>query len=123
MIVLECLLKLANIVVSLHFHELLQSIGDLIMLAVVLVLAAVFILHRIKELGSLIIAPVFETLDVEGSHHVVILMNEVVAMEHVDTIVRGVARNDCDLLVHAQENDIFESFLFVVEDRTLTTSA
>ena len=92
MIVLECLLKLANIVVSLHFHELLQSIGDLIMLAVVLVLAAVFILHRIEELGFLVIAPVFETLDVESSHHVVIFVDKVVTMELFFSLARFIIK-------------------------------
>ena len=93
------------------------------MLAVVLVLAAVFVLHRIEELGSLVIAPVFEALNVEGSHHVVIFVNKVVAMEHVYTIVGGVARNDGDFLVHAKENNILKGFFLVVENRTLATSA
>ena len=52
-----------------------------------------------------------------------VLMNKVVAVEHVDTIVRGVACNDCDLLVLAKEDNVLQSLLLVVEDRTLTTGA
>ncbi|KAL2284811.1 hypothetical protein FJTKL_08640 [Diaporthe vaccinii] len=43
-------------------------------------------LHGVQVSRCLIIAPVRKSSDVEGSHHVVILVDQVVAMEHVDSV-------------------------------------
>ena len=110
-------LELLDVAVSLRSLELPHLIHDGGLLVVIGAdgLAAVLDLHRVDELGGLGVAPIAEAGDVEGSHHIMVLMNKVVAVEHVDTIVRGVACNDCDLLVLAKKDNVLQSLLLVVE--------
>ena len=49
-----------------------------------------------------------------------ILVDEIVAMEHVHTVPGCILSQDLHLLVDAEKYDIFESDLLVFEHRTLT---
>jgi hypothetical protein len=53
----------------------------------------------------------------------VVFVNEIVAVEHVDTIVGSVSCNDCHLLVLTEKNNVLECFLLVGENRTAATGA
>ena len=102
--------------------ERLQLLVDdtLLAIVVVLVLAAVLLLHRIQKLGGLGIAPVAEAGDVKSSHHVMVFVDQIVAVEHVDTIVRCVTGDDGHNFILAKQDDILEGLLFVVEYWTCT---
>jgi hypothetical protein len=55
-------------------------------------LGAVLGFHGVDEVGLFVVAEVFECGDVEGGHHVVVFVDQVVAVEHVETIPSGEAR-------------------------------
>ena len=74
----------------------------------ILGLSAPSLLHRINEVGRFRVAEVGERGDVEGGHHVVVFVDEVVAVEHVDAVPRRVAGEDAHFFVGAQEDDVFE---------------
>ena len=69
---------------------------------VVDILGSVLLLHRVDKLGCFGVAEISETGDVKSSHHVVIFVDKVVAMEHLYTIIRSVTGDDCNLLVHTK---------------------
>ena len=87
------------------------------------VFGAVLLLHRVNELGCLRVAEVGKAGDVESSHHVVVLVDEVVAVEHVDTIVWGVAGDDGDLLVGTKQDDVLQGFSFVGKNASFASGA
>ena len=80
-------------------------------------LRAPSLLHRINEVCCLLIAKVFQRSDVECGHHVMIFMNQVVAVEHVHTIPRSVLGQDLYLLVDTEQHYVFESNFLVFQDR------
>ena len=74
----------------------------------ILGLSAPSLLHRINEVGGFRVAEVCERGNVEGGHHVVVFVDEVVAVEHVDAVPRRVAGEDTHFFVGAEEDDVFE---------------
>lgn len=85
----------------------------------ILILRAPPLLHWVHKVRSLLISEIRKSSDVEGSHHVMILMDEVVAMEHVHPIPGRILGQNLHLLVDAEKHDIFECDLLVLEDRAL----
>lgn len=105
-----------------------SSAGELAAAALVICLAerlcAVALFHWVNEAGLLVVAKVSESSDVESSHHLVVLVDEVVAVElnrvsvcrnciewaletyHVETVPRCVAGDDLSFLVLGQPDDV-----------------
>lgn len=94
-------------------------------------LRTVALFHRIDEAGLLIVAKVRKGSDVHCSHHLVVFVDQVVAVElysvskvtsivvsenntyHVETIPRCVASDDVDFFVGVQPNNILERLLLI----------
>jgi hypothetical protein len=72
---------------------------------------------RILEL----IPELFEKGDIEYIHHQAVLMNEVVAVEHVHAIPRSVDRVDLHALTGRQQDCVFETCTLVWEYGSVAT--
>ena len=81
------------------------------------------LLHRIQEARCLAIPEIFKHTDIKRSHHIMIFMNQIVAVKHVDTIPRREFGEDLHFLVDAKENDVFEGDLLVFEHRPFAVHA
>lgn len=46
----------------------------------------ILLVHGIQEASGLIVAEIYKGLNVESSHHLMVLMDQIVTMEHVKTI-------------------------------------
>lgn len=90
-------------IVGVQHVKVIEPLLDVFLLHIVVVqvFGAVSLLHGVNEVGCLRVPPVSETGDVECGHHVMILMNEIVAVEHVDSIPRSISGNNLYLLVGA----------------------
>ncbi|TLD12853.1 uncharacterized protein PgNI_02843 [Pyricularia grisea] len=74
------------------------------------------LLHGVDEVSLLVVAKVGQGSHVEGGHHVVVLVDQVVAVEHVDAVPGGVVSLDEHLFVLAQPDDVLETGGLVGQD-------
>jgi hypothetical protein len=77
------------------------------------------LLHRVDEASGFRVTEISKGCNVESSHHINVLMNQVVAVEHVNTIPRGVSSKNPNNLIGTKEDNILHSDLLV---RLNTTS-
>lgn len=74
-------------------------------------------LHGVNEVGGFRVAEIGgEGGDVEGHRHVVVLVDEVVAVEHVDAVPGGVFSQHVHPFVIAKEDNVFETRFLVSRD-------
>ncbi len=111
----ECCIDLVGVSVSVQSVEERKLLLDGIRGEVIRIdrSSQVAWLHGIDEPGSLWVAEVRKGGDVDRSHHVVVFVDKVVAMEHVNTIPRCISRNHRRRLASAKENNVLEGFPFV----------
>jgi len=69
-------------------------------------LRAVALLHGVDEAGLFVVAKIRQGGNIHSSHHLVVFVDQVVAVEHVQTIPGCVASNHIDLLVGVQPNHV-----------------
>ena len=71
----------------------------------------------------LLVAKVLEHTDVERGHHVMVLVDQVMAMEHVHPVPGRVLGQHLHLLVGAQQHNVLERGLLVLEHRAAAVEA
>jgi hypothetical protein len=82
------------------------------------VLRAVAGLHGVDETGLLVVAQISQRRYIEGRHHLVVLVDQIVAVEHVEAVPWCVASDNVDLFVGVQPDNILECNLFIRQDTT-----
>lgn len=78
---------------------------------------------RVAEVGGLVVAEVLQHGHVEGGHHVLILVNQVVAVEHVEARPRLVMSLDPDRLAGREPDDVLETVGLVRLDAAVAARA
>jgi hypothetical protein len=85
-------------------------------------LCAVLGFHGVDEGSLFVVTEIFQCGDIESGHHVVVFVDQVVAVEHVETIPWTIAGENLNLFVLVQPNDIFQCGLLVGKNTTSASS-
>lgn len=77
----------------------------------------------VAEVGGLVVAEVLQHGDVEGGHHVLVLVDEVVAVEHVEAGPGLVVGLDAHRLADGEPDDVLEAVGLVGLDAAVAARA
>lgn len=97
-VVLKCLLDFGLTLVSVHVLEVFAFLVDCFAFKVAVAVVIIFFLeafgavlgiHGIDESGLFVVAEICQCSDVQSGHHVVVFVNQVVAVEHVESVPSG----------------------------------
>lgn len=151
-ILFEFLLDLIDFLVRIHVLEILTFLFDGVEVEVTLAfskmfgferLGTVFGIHGVDEGCLFVVAQVFEGGDVEGGHHVVVFVDKVVAVKHVEAIpsassivsvkvvedvqeavyLRAIASEDLDFFILVEPYDILQCSLLVRKNSASSATA